>query len=99
MQLPVLRFCSDRNLECSWDIGDGLTRTADLKRKLQEANGRSDDLDELVGAMRHGSDQTSTMLLARLRLGDTLAELLTNIRLVELPGEENQPLASQIGQR
>lgn len=98
-QRPVCRFCSDRNLECSWDIGDGLTRTADLKRKLQEANGRSDDLDELVGAMRHGTDQTSTMLLARLRLGDTLAELLTKIRLDESPNEENQSLSSQMGER
>lgn len=79
-QRPVCRFCSDRNLECSWDIGDGLTRTADLKRKLQEANGRSDDLCKLVDAMRSGSDQTSSMLLARLRIGDSLEQLLSNIR-------------------
>lgn len=80
-QRPVCRFCSDRNLECSWDIGDGLTRTADLKRKLQEANGRCDDLSKLVDAMRSGSDQTSSMLLARLRLGGSLEQLLFNIRL------------------
>jgi hypothetical protein len=34
----VCSFCSNRILECSWDVGEGLTRTADLKRKLLEAN-------------------------------------------------------------
>lgn len=80
-QRPVCRFCSDRNLECSWDIVDGLTRTADLKRKLQEANGRSEDLGELVDALRSRSDQTSSMLLARLRIGASLEQLLSNVRL------------------
>lgn len=98
-QRPVCRFCGDRNLECSWDISDGLTRTADLKSKLLAASRRSDDLEELVGAMRHGTDQKSTMLLARLRLGDTLADLLSNIRLDGPPGEENVLLASQVAER
>jgi hypothetical protein len=85
-QRPVCRFCSDRNLECSWDIGDGLTRTADLKRKLQEANVKSEELGDLVSAMRSGTDQTSSMLLARLRLGCSMEELLSNIRLDEASG-------------
>lgn len=79
-QRPVCRFCSDRNLECSWDIGDGLTRTADLKRKLLEATGKSDNLDTLVDAMRDGSDEVSTMLLARLRLGASVKDLAYGIR-------------------
>lgn len=86
-QRPVCRFCSDRNLECSWDIGDGLTRTADLKQKLHEANLKSEELGDLVSAMRTGSDQTSSMLLARLRLGCSTEELLANIRLGESSGE------------
>jgi hypothetical protein len=99
-QRPVCRFCSDRNLECSWDIGDGLTRTADLKRKLQEANGRSDDLGALVDAMRSGTDQTSSMLLARLRIGDSLSELLSNIHIDGSSGEEDQfPLDPQMMER
>jgi hypothetical protein len=89
-QRPVCRFCSDRNLECSWDIGDGLTRTADLKQKLQEANLKSEELSDLVSAMRTGTDQTSSMLLARLRLGCSMEELLSNIRLDESSGESRQ---------
>jgi hypothetical protein len=89
-QRPVCRFCSDRNLECFWDVADGLTKTANLKRKLLEANRISDDLGELVGAMRSGTDQTSSMILAKLRLGDSLESLLSNIRLDESPGESGQ---------
>jgi hypothetical protein len=76
----VCSFCSNRILECSWDVGEGLTRTADLKRKLLEANRLSDDLGELVEAMRLGTDQTSSMLLAKLRSGDSLESRLPNIR-------------------
>lgn len=89
-QRPVCRFCSDRNLECSWDIGDGLTRTADLKQKLHEANMKSEELSDLVTAMRTGTDQTSSMLLAKLRLGCSMEELLANIRLDESSGESRQ---------
>jgi hypothetical protein len=89
-QRPVCRFCSDHDLECSWDVADGLTRVADLKRKLLEAKWRSGDLGELVGAMRSGTDQTSSMVLAKLRLGDSLESLLSSIRLDESPSESSQ---------
>jgi hypothetical protein len=94
-QRPVCRFCSDRNLECSWDIGDGLTRTADLKRKLQEATGLSEDLDTLVDAMRYGSDDVSTMLLARLRLGEPLEDLVAALRVDPSPPIERDPANMQ----
>jgi hypothetical protein len=94
-QRPVCRFCSDRNLECSWDIGDGLTRTADLKRKLQEATGRSEDLDTLVDAMRYGTDEVSTMLLARLRLGEPIEDLVTALRTELYPPAEHESLSMQ----
>lgn len=93
-QRPVCRFCSDRNLTCSWDIGDGLTRTADLKRKLMEATGRSENLDTLVDAMRYGSDEVSTMLLARLRLGTSVKDLARGIRTDASAAEQNQPMQS-----
>jgi hypothetical protein len=99
-QRPVCHFCNDRNLECSWNVGEGLTRTADLKRKLLEANRLSDDLGELVEAMRSGTDQTSSMLLAKLRSGDSLESLSSDIRLDESPGDSRQfPLDLQVIER
>nr|OQO32514.1 hypothetical protein B0A51_00923 [Rachicladosporium sp. CCFEE 5018] len=112
---PTCRFCVERGLECSWDIRDGLTRTADLKQKLQDANGRGDtlkrllsdeanrgaavrqkleaaeerqeDLTRLMEAMRSSTDEVSTMLLARLRLGEPIKTLIDSLRVSNGPSE------------
>jgi hypothetical protein len=76
---PSCRSCSDRGIGCSWDIDDGLTRTAGLKKQLREAVGRSEDLCALVDAMRRGTDEVSSMLLAKLRIGTSLDHLLAGI--------------------
>lgn len=81
---PLCHSCTDRGLSCVWDTGDGLTRTADLKKKLCEATRRSDNLDTLVNAMRYGTDQASSMLLAKMRFGMSLQVLLDGIYLESL---------------
>jgi hypothetical protein len=53
-----------------------MTRSQDLKLKVREATERGDKLDQLVEAMRHGTDQKSSELLARLRVGATVDDLL-----------------------
>ena len=53
-----------------------MTRSEDLKSKVREATERGDRLDQLVDAMRQGSDQRSSELLARLRVGATVEDLL-----------------------
>jgi hypothetical protein len=73
------RPCSNRGIGCSWDVDDGLTKTAGLKKQLREAVGRSEDLCALVDAMRRGTDETSSMLLAKLRIGISLNDLLAGI--------------------
>jgi hypothetical protein len=76
---PSCRSCSVRGIECSYDIGDGLTRTAGLKKQLREAIGRSEELCALVETMHGGTDETSSMLLVKLRIGMSLDDLLTGI--------------------
>jgi hypothetical protein len=65
---PLCHSCTDRDLNCFWNTGVSLSRTADLKEKLHEATRRSHNLKALVVATRHGADQASSMLLERLRL-------------------------------
>jgi hypothetical protein len=78
---PVCRSCSDRGLECSWNTISGLSRTADLKKKVYEAARRSDDLETFLDTIRRGTDQVSSMLLAKLRCGMSLRDLLREIHL------------------
>lgn len=76
---PVCRYCSDRGLDCSWDVADGWTRTSDLKRRLREASNRSMDLDRIFAVLRDGTDAKSTEVLARLRLGDSDADVILSL--------------------
>jgi hypothetical protein len=57
-----------------------LTWTADLKARVEEAEVRVNDLRVLVEAMRFGTDESSTMLLAQLRIGVDVGELAQSIR-------------------
>lgn len=54
---------------------------ADLKEKLNEATCKYNDLGILVDALRCGTDRISTMLLARLRLGSSVNDLVESIRI------------------
>lgn len=79
---PACKTCADKGYTCSYDVADGKARSEDLKLKLQEATERIEDLTRLLSMMRHGNDQESTSLLARLRMGASMEELLnteTNI--------------------
>lgn len=67
-------------MKCSWDIEDGLTRSQSLKAKLANARRKLDDLEVLIHAMRDGTDEQSTMLLAKLRLGYDVETLAESIR-------------------
>lgn len=58
-----------------------MTKTEDLKAKLARAIRRAEDLRVLVSAMQFGTDYESTMLLAQLRLGVTVEDLVQLIRL------------------
>ena len=73
-------FCRERGLDCSWEIGDGLTRNADLRQRLAEANEHAIDINTLVHDMRTNTDAVATTLLAKLRLGDSIQDLATGIR-------------------
>lgn len=80
-QRPRCRSCSNRELVCSWDISEGMSRMADLKQKLQKTTEEYNDLNILVDALRSGTDMDSTMLLARLRLGTSVEDLVKPLRI------------------
>lgn len=73
---PACQFCTEKGQECAYEVADGKTRTEDLKIKVQQATERGERLGQLVGAMRSGTDKESSELLARLRVGATLDDLL-----------------------
>ncbi|OQO12122.1 hypothetical protein B0A48_02761 [Cryoendolithus antarcticus] len=57
-------------------LSDEATRSAAVRQKLEAAEERQEDLSRLMEAMRSSTDQVSTMLLARLRLGEPIEDLI-----------------------
>lgn len=76
----MCQFCEERGLTCEWDIPGGLTRNEDLRRKLEEAERFCEEAQVLIKALRSESIETSTMLLAKLRLGVPLSDLAESVR-------------------
>lgn len=79
-QRPICQSCKDCVLDCLWEVPEGLTRMEGLREKLQSVTNRVDNLEALVGRMRDGTDEESTMLLATLRLGWSVEEMAHAIR-------------------
>lgn len=52
---------------------------SDLKRQLREAGERTVVPERLLEAMRNGTDEESTILLAKLRTGHTVEDLVRSI--------------------
>lgn len=73
---PSCKYCTEHELECSYDVAEGSTRTSDLKRKLRESSKKAHYLGCVLAALRDGTDFQASQILARLRLGDSLPDLL-----------------------
>lgn len=79
-QRPVCRSCGDGGVECMWQVPEGLTRIDGMKKELQSVLDHINLLEALVKMMQDGSDEESTMLLAKLRLGDSVEKIVSATR-------------------
>lgn len=76
---PACTYCIERQLDCSYDVAEGATRTSDLKRKLRESSGRTQALGRVLAVMREGTDDQANEVFARLRMGDCLQNVLRSL--------------------
>lgn len=76
----MCRFCHERGLTCEWDILAGVTTNEDLRHKVRETTRQLDDMQVLFNAMQLGSDQVSSLLLAKLRIGVPVFDLAQSVR-------------------
>jgi hypothetical protein len=73
---PQCTRCSRLNLQCHYDVAEGVTRS-DRMKYLRRENmaGRVDDMERVIQALRTGSDHEASTILARLRLGDSVDDM------------------------
>lgn len=87
---PTCSSCCRRELPCRWDVREGLTRHADMKKRisaftqrqlelegsLAQTKDRLDVLTRFVDVLRSGSDADSALNLAKLRLGIAVEDII-----------------------
>lgn len=62
---------------CSWDIPEeGVTKTQHLQHKLAQQSVLLERVNSMVYILRHGTDKVATEALARLRIGESVDEVL-----------------------
>ncbi|KAJ4990508.1 C6 transcription factor [Stagonosporopsis vannaccii] len=67
---------STLDLVCHYDVGEGVTRAGRFKVMKDRQLTRSSNLERLVELLREGDDMEASTVLARLRLGDHVADIL-----------------------
>jgi hypothetical protein len=78
-QRPACQYCKDLNLDCLWEASEGLTRMEDMRQQLRSVTTNLHNLEAIVSKMRNGTDEEATMVLARLRLGAPIEEVVQAI--------------------
>ena len=66
--------CEEREIDCLYDVAEGPTREQHFKNQLAAKTHEYDNVMIFVNALRYGSDQQASTLLAKLRLGDDVEE-------------------------
>ncbi|THW71935.1 hypothetical protein D6D19_06952 [Aureobasidium pullulans] len=73
---PSCSACQTRGLSCMYDVVEGATRTEDLKQKVVTLSSRVRNLELFINKLRYSTDNEASAILAQLRLGDTVDEIL-----------------------
>lgn len=71
--------CQKDDAVCVFDVGDGLTKMQGLQQQLDQRNEDHDRLMTLLDAFRDSSDDIATLLLARLRIGESIEHLVASL--------------------
>jgi hypothetical protein len=76
---PACTSCVENQLHCFYDVAEGATRFSDLKRKLRESSGQTQALGRILAVMREGTNDQANEVFARLRMGDSLRNVLRSL--------------------
>lgn len=79
-QPPACESCNRHGLKCSLPDGQELTWQRDLRQVVLEQKTQLDHLNTLISGLRNDSNDGSTMLLAKLRLGASVEALAGSVR-------------------
>ncbi|KAK3709951.1 hypothetical protein LTR37_010570 [Vermiconidia calcicola] len=76
---PICGRCGKHGVECLYDVAEeGLTRMQNIQRQLESKTQEHGKLVNLFERLRHSTDNEAANILARLRLGACVDELIVH---------------------
>lgn len=78
---PVCHACRVRNLDCTYDVADNITsrRTA-LKQQNAELHDTMGGMNALIDRLKVASDSDASKVLARIRVGENVDDIIREIQ-------------------
>ncbi|KAJ4985633.1 bZIP transcription factor [Stagonosporopsis vannaccii] len=77
---PSCTRCNGLQLSCQYDVTQGVSRAERFRLRKQRQTSITHNLTLLVDALRSGSDLEATTVLARLRLGESVDEIVRSLQ-------------------
>jgi hypothetical protein len=97
---PACAYCAERDLECTYDVAEGETRTNDLKRRLKDSEIKVHAFGRILAVMREGNIYQATEVLARLRMGETPRDVLQSLPTsIASPSPNSESVQSELLRR
>lgn len=73
---PACSRCKTLAVDCQYDVGQGVTRAERFRVMKNRQVTRTANLESLVDLLRTGCDVEASTVLARLRLGDRVEDIV-----------------------
>ncbi|KAF2027123.1 hypothetical protein EK21DRAFT_72682 [Setomelanomma holmii] len=68
--------CKDNDYPCQYDVAEGVSRAERMKLLRRDSmSSKVEEMERVLKALRSGSDEQASNILARLRLGERLEEV------------------------
>jgi hypothetical protein len=89
---PRCTRCHELDLPCHFDVAEGVSRAERMKLlKRESMSGRAEEMGRVIKALRTGSDDQATAVLARLRIGDRLDDIIKALPPPSFSPEVSKP--------
>jgi hypothetical protein len=82
---PTCYRCHARDLECVYDVSEGMTKRQHLNNELSEQKEELTRAKAVLRVLQFGTDQEATASLARLRIGSTVSQEYQLLQTQALP--------------
>ncbi|KAH4855471.1 hypothetical protein HBH75_086550 [Parastagonospora nodorum] len=77
---PRCMRCSEMDLACHFDVAEGVSRAERMRLlKRETLSGRAEEMERVIQALRTSSDDQASAILARLRIGNRLDEVVKTL--------------------